>query len=112
MHVTEVKIANSISVISENVFSNCINLTTITLPEGLKTIGNSAFSNCNGLTTVSLPKEITNIESRSFANCTKLTTIKYGGTKEDWGKVSKKLSWKTGSTELKTIVCSDGDITL
>lgn len=40
-------------------------------------IGNSAFSDCNNLTSVSMPKTITGIGSNAFYNCDKITSITF-----------------------------------
>ena len=41
-----------ITSISDNAFSNCYSMTSITIPESVVSIGNSVFSGCNNLTTL------------------------------------------------------------
>lgn len=57
-------------------FSDCVNLTTITIPYGVTVIGSSAFENCSGLTSVTIPNSVTIIYDRAFAKCKSLTSIK------------------------------------
>lgn len=56
-------------------FSNCIGLTSITLPTSLTTIGYQAFINCTSLISVNLPNNFQSIGSSAFSNCTALSTI-------------------------------------
>ena len=61
--------------ISEGVFSNCANLTSITIPEGVVSIGNEAFFNCSSLTSITIPEGVTSIKIGAFSGCTSLTSI-------------------------------------
>jgi hypothetical protein len=71
-------LAPEITSIENSAFSNCSNLTSITLPESLFNIGQRAFYNCSGLT--SFIVKMTNIkdfscsassfEGINFENCT------------------------------------------
>ena len=64
-----------ITSIGTNVFSNCSNLTSVTLPNSITSIGGSAFSGCSNLTSVTLPNGITSIENGVFYDCSNLTSI-------------------------------------
>ena len=59
----------SVRNIEINAFSDCTNLTSVTIPDGVTTIGNSAFYWCLSLTSVSLPDSVTNIGFSAFAVC-------------------------------------------
>ena len=51
----------------------------LVIPEGPTSIGRYAFSNCTDLTSVTIPSTITNIGNYAFDNCDKLTTVYYTG---------------------------------
>jgi len=56
-------------------FSDCNNLTGITIPAGVNTIGNYAFYNCASLTGITIPEGVTAISQYAFSGCTSLTGI-------------------------------------
>ena len=64
-----------------------------TIKAGTKLIANSAFSNCSNLTSVTIPDSVTSIGSYAFYGCSSLTSIKYRGTEEQWNAISKGSSW-------------------
>lgn len=57
------------------VFSDCCNLTCLTLPDTLTDIGDGAFQYCDGITTLKLPEALTNIGARSFFECAGLSSL-------------------------------------
>ena len=54
----ELTIADSVQIIGDNAFSECIKLTGLTLSKSLKTIGNEAFSGCVGLKNITVQNSI------------------------------------------------------
>lgn len=66
--LTDIVIPDCIKSIGDNAFSNCKQLTEITIPEGC-TIGATAFGWCNNLERVTLPSDITEITTYVFADC-------------------------------------------
>lgn len=58
-------------------FSDCANLTTITIGNKVTSIGDYAFQNCIGLTSVVLPNNVTNIGNAVFEGCTGITSPIY-----------------------------------
>ncbi|MDD4110817.1 MAG: leucine-rich repeat protein, partial [Clostridia bacterium] len=50
-------------------FSNCSNLTAITLPEEVSSIGDKAFYNCTSLTSLNMPESVISIGRDVFTNC-------------------------------------------
>ncbi len=87
--------------IGDGAFSNCIALTTVTLPETLKKIGSGAFNNCESLTSIALPASLTEIGRGAFADCT--AELTYAGTVEEWQAIT--LS-KDPFTDV-TVTCKD-----
>ena len=65
-------------------FYNCSSLNSVLYDKKLsssqnESVGNLAFSNCTNLTTVSLPQNITSIGTGAFTNCTSLSDISMPG---------------------------------
>ena len=58
-----------------NVFKDCTNLASITIPKGFTAIGVSAFQNCSSLTNITIPDGVTTIGSYAFYGCSSLTNI-------------------------------------
>ncbi len=65
----------SVTKISGTAFSNCRNLTSITIPDSVTSIGSSAFSNCKSLTNITIPDSVTQIYNHAFCGCKSLTNI-------------------------------------
>ena len=74
--------------IDDYVFSDCISLTSITIPDGFKSIGGCAFNKCTSLTSITIPDSVTSIGSWAFDNCTALSDVYYTGTLAQWSAVS------------------------
>lgn len=55
-------------------FTDCYNLTSVTIPYGVTSIGESAFDGFNSmkLTSVIIPDSVTSIGRKAFYNCTRL----------------------------------------
>ena len=63
-----------VTAIGDAAFSNCTNLTSVSIPSGVTSIGESAFSGCTGISSVSIPSGVTSIGQSAFAGCTSLTS--------------------------------------
>ena len=72
---THINIKDGTLVINNSVFSNCSNLTSITLPNSLTKVGDYAFYRCSGLTSIDIPNNVTSIGKYAFQNCIGLTYI-------------------------------------
>lgn len=66
--VRKLVINQGIIAIGDNAFSNCNNLTSVTIPETVKSIGHVAFYN-TGLTSIIIPKTVKNIGEVVFGIC-------------------------------------------
>ena len=60
--------------ICENMFKNCINLTTVTIPEGVFGIEKGAFAGCKNLVKINIPSTIAFIEEGAFDGCDALSS--------------------------------------
>ncbi len=72
--VTKAIIEEGITHLGKRSFSNCRQLTEVSLPKSLRSIGDSAFEECSALTSVSIPHGITALND-VFRNCTSLTDV-------------------------------------
>ena len=61
--------------IGEFAFSNCSNLTSMTIPDTITNIAAYAFSECSDLTRVTIPNSVTSIGDYAFNSCRSLTSV-------------------------------------
>ncbi len=71
-------IPESVEIISDHAFSDCLKLTGIEIPEGVVFLGECAFYNCDVLKTVAIPDSVCDMGSRVFSECDKLATVTIG----------------------------------
>ena len=74
--LTSFDVPKSVINISENAFSGCSNLASVTFDEDavIAYIRTGAFADC-GLQSISIPESVTTIEKEAFRNCEVLTTV-------------------------------------
>ena len=78
----EFVIPNGVTSISSDVFNDCPNLTSVTIPNSVTSI--YGFYNCPNLTSITIPQSVISIYDNSFFNCGKNFTIYgYGGTEAE-----------------------------
>jgi hypothetical protein len=70
-----VLISNFVTSIGATAFSECTNLTSVTIPGSVRNIGDYAFYDCTSLTSITIPASVTNIGAVPFENCASLTAI-------------------------------------
>ncbi len=73
--LTSVTLPNSIVSIEPNAFFRCSELQSVTIPNSIITIGEDAFADCISLTSIEIPNSVTSIGTDAFNGCSKLTTI-------------------------------------
>ena len=61
--------------ISNHAFSDCSELTSVTLPEGIAIISNSLFNGCKKLESVNIPDSVTEIADLAFYGCQSLADV-------------------------------------
>ena len=66
--VTEVKIPEGLTYISDYAFAGC-NLKSVYIPNSVRTIGRYAFSGCSNLTSVVIPDKVIEVTTRAFNGC-------------------------------------------
>ena len=74
-NLTSITLPNSLTSIGEGAFYNCSSLTNIVIPEGVTSIGKYAFFWCCDLKSITLPNTLTNIGYKAFQWCA-LTNVK------------------------------------
>ena len=67
-------IPNTVTSIGESVFDNCA-LSEITVPDNVISIGKSAFNSCNNLKHINIGNGINSIEEQTFGDCSHLEKI-------------------------------------
>ena len=75
-NITNVTIGNSVTTIGNLAFYYCSSLTSVTIGNSVTTIGDAAFSYCSNLTSVTIPDSVTAIGSSAFSGCSSLTSVK------------------------------------
>ena len=86
--LASVTIGNSVTTIGDSAFEDCDSLASIEIPDSVTTISYSAFYGCDSLASIEIPDSVTTIDSYAFYYCASLTDVYYGGTQEDWNKIS------------------------
>jgi hypothetical protein len=73
--ITSITMPDTVKVIGDYAFTDCLALTTVKLSANLTSIKRIAFNGCNLLTSITLPSTITEIGENAFRNCTSLKTV-------------------------------------
>lgn len=74
-NLTGITLPNAVTVIGKAAFYACKNLTSITLPSNLVTIGVEAFKECEQLGQIVLPNTVTTISNMAFLGCSRLSSV-------------------------------------
>ena len=74
-NIKELRMPNSVTVISSEMCANCKNLQKVILSSNIASIPSGAFSTCINLKSINIEKNVREIESFAFANCTSLRTM-------------------------------------
>jgi len=65
----------NVSIIRENAFYQCYDISSITIPNSIKTIGVYAFYQCRGISSIIIPNGVEIIENYAFIGCQSLSSI-------------------------------------
>lgn len=110
-NLQSITIPNSVTSIENFVFANLKNLASVSIGSGITSLSKELFSGCTSLTSVTLSDSLKIIDSGTFSGCASLKEIVFEGTTSQWNEITKALTWRENSS-LKTIHCTDGDVTL
>lgn len=64
-----------VTAIGPNLFFQCTNLSSVTIPDSVTSLGDFAFDGCTGLTNVTIGSRVSNIGHDAFSGCTKLAAV-------------------------------------
>lgn len=70
--------------LGDNLFSQCWNLTSVTLPQMADCISSGMFASCISLPVLYIPASVTKIGAEPFTGCDTLKRIYFGGTEAEW----------------------------
>lgn len=73
---------------AENFFCSFSTVKNVVIEEGITGLGIQTFSQCQNLSSITIPTSVTNIDGWAFSYSDNLTDVYYGGTKEQWQKIS------------------------
>ena len=73
--LTGVTMPNAVTEIRDHSFENCTSLSAVELPEMLTEIGAAAFEGCSAFTRIDIPAGVTKIGIWAFQNCINLTDV-------------------------------------
>jgi hypothetical protein len=106
----ELQYFTSLTMISDNEFGSCSNLTSLILPNAITSIGNSAFSGCTRLISLTIPNSVTLIGNYAFRNCSGLTSLTLPNSLTSIGTYAfYNCSGLTGSLSLPSSLASIAD---
>jgi len=74
-YVSLILSSNGLTDIPANFFTNCVNLTSLTLPDSVISIKDNAFNGCTNLIEITMGINIANISYTAFNNCPNLISI-------------------------------------
>lgn len=74
-NLSKVTIPESVTEIGSYAFSSCPSLTSIVIPSGVTLLSNGMFKDCTGLADVTLSSGMTQIDTAAFNGCTALTSL-------------------------------------
>lgn len=77
VHITSVKMSNSIETIGNYAFNNCMDLSSVTWGNSIVSIGSYSFEDCRKMTSVTIPKTTTSIGYSAFNDCQNLSSINF-----------------------------------
>ena len=79
-NLTSVTIGNSVTSIVGNAFYGCDSLTNVTIGNSVTSIGYRAFYDCYNLTSVTIGNSVKSIGNSAFRNCDSLTSVTIGNS--------------------------------
>ena len=84
-NLTSITVPATITNIENNAFLNCTSLKSVTFQSTstVTNLGENTFQNCSSLTSISIPSSITNIGTNCFKGCSQITDIVFNTPDSD-----------------------------
>lgn len=79
------EIPDSVTVISDWAFCECVRLKKIVIPDSVYEIGEGAFYSCSALTEIVLPDSVFKIDDTAFRGCVNLKTVVIPDSVQEFG---------------------------
>ena len=79
-HLTSVTIVDSVGMIGDLAFYNCVCMTNVMIGSGVTNIGTFAFLFCEGLAHINLPNNVATVGDGAFAGCSSMTNVVIGSS--------------------------------
>ncbi|MGA2864305.1 MAG: leucine-rich repeat domain-containing protein [Verrucomicrobiota bacterium] len=98
--------------IGANAFTDCTNLSNVTIPNSVASIGDGAFDHCTSLTTVMIPDSVTSIGLYPFFSCISLTAITVDALNSVYSSVDGVLFNKSQTTLIQCPAGKAGSYTI
>ncbi len=92
--------------LGDNLFSQCWNLTSVTLPQTADCISSGMFESCSSLLTLYIPASVTNIGQNPFNSCNALKFIYFGGTEAEWKSMLNPYLQGSLQSIGTTVICN------
>ena len=104
-----IKFDAPVTSIGDYAFSDCSNLTSVTIPDSITSIGTFAFKNCSSLTSIIIPDSVTEIGEQAFLSCSSLTSITIPNSITSIGIYTFKYCSSLTSVTIPDSITSIGD---
>jgi len=108
LNLTSVIIPDNVTKIGTNTFLKCSALTSITIPNKVTSIGQTVFSDCTSLTSVTIGSDLTSFGPGAFSRCTSLTSIKFESANINLAQQTDWFIDAANTTSLKTAYAAGG----
>lgn len=105
--VTELRIPDTVTHISDYTFYGLRSLTSVTIPEGVVSIGDWAFRYCDRITSVTISDTVTSIGDGAFYGCSSLLAVDMGASVERIERMAF-----SGCRSLRSITLPEGIVSL
>lgn len=102
--ITSFEIPDSVTIIGDWAFADCVNLTSIIIPDSVDEIGENAFYKCRSLSELRIPEGVIKIDDMAFRGCTGLKRVVIPSTASllGWGLFS-------GCKDIE-VICVEGSV--
>ncbi len=107
--LTSITIPNSVTRIEPSTFKNCTNLTSVNTGNSVTFIGSYAFYGCHGLTSIDIPNSVTTIGDYAFSGCNNLTSLTLGNSITSIGLMAFNGCHGLTSIDIPNSVTTIGD---